>query len=400
MNWQTGTQIIFWFGFLALAYVYVGYVLLVWMVSFVRPKKVRKTAFEPPVTILITAYNEEKDICDKLENTLGIDYPPDKLEILVASDGSTDKTDEIVKKFAERGVRLFRQEGRKGKTYTQNKAVEQASGEIILFSDATTIYRSNVLREMLPSFADPTVGCVAGKLIYIDSAQTDVGKGARSYWSYETFLKQNESRACSLIGASGCLYAVRKSAYQPMYAEACSDFLICTVVYRQGLRSVYEPNAVCTEETNRHIEKELNMRIRVISQTFTDLWRNRDMLSPFKSGFYAIELFSHKVLRYAVPLFLVLIFISSAVLAFSSNIFLTIFALQIIFYLLAAVGWLTAKKDVKLAALSIPLYFVLANLASVIAFYKFLNGEKFERWEPNRESKDKNPEPGIYEQTT
>lgn len=382
----TAAQIIFVASVAALLYVYAGYPLLVYAFSQVQPKKIKRDKFEPKVTILITAYNEEKDIRRKLENTFLIDYPPEKLEILVASDGSTDKTDEIVKDFFAKGVKLFRQEGRKGKTYTQNKAVETANGEIILFSDATTDYQPNVLREMLPNFADETIGCVAGKLIYVDDSKSNVGKGAQSYWNYETFLKKSESRACSLIGASGCLYAVRKSAYQPMYAEACSDFLICTVVFRQGLRSVYEPNAVCTEETNRQSDKEMRMRVRVISQTYTDLWRNRDMLNPFRSGFYAVELFSHKVLRYAVPLFLTAIFVSTFILAFHSLFFAAIAALQILFYTTAFVGWILEKSGVKIGVFAIPLYFVLANLASVFAFYKFLQGENYSQWEPIRET--------------
>jgi len=332
-------QVIFWISVAALVYVYAGYPLLVYLVSLIRPLEIKKSdATAPTVTVLITAYNEEKAIRAKLENTLQIDYAPEKLEILVASDGSTDKTDEIVREFAARGVKLFRQEGRMGKTFTQNKAVEQASGEIILFSDATTAYEKDVLRVMLPNFADESVGCVAGKLIYVDKSKSGVGKGAQSYWNYETFLKKSESLACSLIGASGCLYAVRRSAYQPMYAEACSDFLICTVVYKQGLRSIYEPNAVCTEETNRHANKEMQMRVRVISQTFTDLWRNREMLNPFRSGFYAVELVSHKVLRYAVPVFLIFLLISSIVLAFYSVFFEIVLAVQIFFYAMAFIA--------------------------------------------------------------
>jgi cellulose synthase/poly-beta-1,6-N-acetylglucosamine synthase-like glycosyltransferase len=379
-------KIIFGASAAALFYVYIGYPLLVYAFSRLRPKLIKRGEFVPKVTILITAYNEEKAVREKLENTFQIEYPPEKLEILVASDGSTDKTDEIVKGYFARGVRLFRQEGRKGKTYTQNKAVEQATGEIILFSDATTKYQSNVLREMLPNFADETIGCVAGKLIYTDDSKSIVGKGAQRYWNYETFLKECESRACSLIGASGCLYAVRKSAYQPMYPEACSDFLICTVVYRQGLRSVYEPNAVCTEETNRQTEKEMRMRVRVIAQTFTDLWRNRNMLNPFRSGFYAVELISHKILRYAVPLFLMAFFFSSLLLAFYSLFFAAICALQILFYLTAFIGWMLEKSGKKIGVFAIPHYFVLTNLASIFAFYKFLQGENYARWEPIRET--------------
>lgn len=381
-------QILFLTSLAALFYVYIGYPLLVYFVSLVRPLEIKKSFIEPNVTILITAYNEERDIRAKIENTLKIDYPKEKLEILVASDGSTDRTDEIVKGFYTEGVKLFRQEGRKGKTFTQNKAVEISKGEIILFSDATTYYKSDVLREILPNFADETVGCAAGKLIYVDDSESSVGSGAKSYWNYETFLKTSESRACSLIGASGCLYAIRKAAYREMYAEACSDFLICTILFRQGLRSVYEPDAVCTEETNRHAGNELKMRVRVISQTFTDLWRNRDMLDPLKRGFYAVELFSHKLMRYAVPVFLFLLFISTAFLAATSTLFFIILAAQIIFYLFGLIGWIMEKRGVTLLVFSMPLYFVLANLASAVAFYKFLHGERYERWETVRETQE------------
>jgi cellulose synthase/poly-beta-1,6-N-acetylglucosamine synthase-like glycosyltransferase len=383
---STICRIVFWTSACLLLYTYIGYPLFVYLLSRIRPKSVKRGNTEPKVTILITAYNEERDIKAKLENTLQLDYPKEKLEILVASDGSTDNTDNIVRQFSDQGVRLFRQEGRVGKTITQNNAVEQSNGEIILFSDATTDYQPNVLREMLPNFADDTVGCVAGKLIYVDKTKSTVGKGAKGYWNYETFLKESESRACSLIGASGCLYAVRKSAYKPMYAEACSDFLIATVIYEQGLRTVYEPNAICEEETNRQTDKEFSMRVRVIGQTFTDLWRNRSMLNPLRSGFYAIQLISHKVFRYAVPLFLLFTLITSAFLSLDSWFFYVVLLLQILFYATAFVAWTAEKFGKKLGVLAIPLYFVLANWASVIAFYKFLSGETYARWEPIREN--------------
>ncbi len=385
MTLYVAAQIIFWTSVAALFYTYVGYPLLIYVYSLIFPKPIKRGDFEPFVTVLITAYNEERDIRAKLENTLKINYPPEKLEILVASDGSTDKTDETVREFAASGVKLFRQEGRVGKTYTQNKAVEQASGEIVLFSDATTMYQSDVLKQILPNFADETIGCVAGKLIYVDPGETNVGKGAKSYWNYETFLKRSESLACSLIGASGCLYAVKKSAYKPMYAEACSDFLIATVLYEQGLRTVFEPNAVCTEETNRQSKNEMQMRVRVISQTFTDLWRNRNMMNPFRSGFYAVELISHKLFRYAVPFFLFFNLISAVILSFYSIFFLSILSLQVGFYAAAFFAWILEKTGKQVGILAIPLYFVLANAASLIGFYKFLRGERFTRWETVRE---------------
>lgn len=378
-------QIVFWASLAILVYVYVGYPLVVYLVSVVFPRQIKRGEIEPSVTILITAFNEEQDIRQKIENTLKIEYPAEKLEILVASDGSTDRTDAIAREFASSGVRLFRQEGRVGKTVTQNNAVAVANGEIILFSDATTVYDPDVLRKVLPAFADETVGCVAGRLVYVDAAETNVGKGARSYWNYETFIKIAESSACSLIGASGCLYAVRKAAYQPMYAEACSDFLICTTLYRQGLRSVFEPSAVCFEDTNRRPGDEMQMRVRVISQTFTDLWRNLDMMNPLRSGFYAIQLISHKVLRYAVPILLFTLFVSNLLLSGGSIFFSVFFAAQVLFYSLALVGWVVEKLGIRLTFLAIPLYFVLANLASVIAFYRFIRGARVSTWEPIRD---------------
>lgn len=378
-------QIVFWTCIGLLAYVYVGYPLLVYVVSVVFPRPVKRAEFTPQVTVLITAFNEEAAIREKLENTLKLNYPADKLEILVASDGSTDATDAIVKEFGASGVRLFRQEGRVGKTATQNAAVEQATGEIILFSDATTAYGEDVFGAVLPAFADETVGCVAGRLVYLDDESTNVGKGAQSYWNYETFLKTAESRACSLIGASGCLYAVRKSAYEPLYPEACSDFLICTSIYRKGLRSVFAPEAVCFEHTNRSTDHELRMRVRVIAQTFTDLWRNRDMLNPLKSGFYAIELISHKLLRYSVPFLLLILFAATALLAAGSISFAALLTLQIAFYTMAFAGWMMERSGRRVSLLAMPLYFVLANLASALAFYKFLRGETYTRWEPIRQ---------------
>ncbi len=380
-------QIVFWSCVALLAYVYVGYPFLVYLVSILFPKTIKRKNIEPSVTVLITAFNEEDAIREKLANTLRISYPKDKLEIMVASDGSTDRTDEIVREYADRGVKLFRQEGRVGKTATQNAAVEAATGEIILFSDATTAYADDVLQSILPNFADETVGCVAGRLVYFDDESSNVGKGAQSYWNYETFLKTAESRACSLIGASGCLYAVRKSAYEPMYPEACSDFLICTSIFRKGLRSVFAPAAVCFESTNQRSEHELRMRVRVISQTLTDLWRNRDMLNPFKSGFFAIELISHKVLRYAVPLVLFLILASSISLAGLSIFYSLMLIAQAVFYAFAFIGWILERAGKPISVLAMPLYFVLANLASAVAFYKFLRGETIARWEPIRQSR-------------
>ncbi|HEX8845396.1 MAG TPA: glycosyltransferase family 2 protein [Pyrinomonadaceae bacterium] len=385
MSLRLAAEIVFWLSAAALLYTYIGYPLLLMLMARLRPRAVRARAdWTPSVTFIITAYNEERDLAAKLENTLALDYPKESLEIIVASDCSTDRTDEIVRSFARRGVRLHRQRERLGKTAAQNAAVELANGEIILFSDATTLYQPDVLRVLMPCFADPTVGCATGRVVYTDQSATSVGHGTRSYWSYEFLLRKNESTVCSLIGVCGCMYAVRRSAYVPLYHEACSDFIIATKMVEQNLRAVYEPAAVCMEETNEHAGKELKTRVRIITQTFADLWRNRAMMNPFRSGFYAVQLLSHKVMRYLVPLFLILILAASATLAAHSIYFAIILAGQLCVYGVATLAWMLERIGVHSRLLALPQYFVLGNLASLIAFYKFLSGERYARWEPIR----------------
>jgi len=169
------------------------------------------------------------------------------------------------------------------------------------------------------------------------------------------------------------------------YNEACSDFIIATKMVEQGLRAVYEPAAICFEGTNRRTDKELKMRVRVITQTFTDLWRHRGMMNPFRSGFYAVQLFSHKVMRYLVPLFLVLVFVTSAILGSHSTFYALVLLAQILFLAAAAIAWALERAGKSNRLLALPYYFVLTNLASLLAAHKFLTGERYARWEPIRE---------------
>ena len=378
-------EVIFWLSVAAVAYAYVGYPVLLSLISKIRPKPVHSADWAPSVSVIIAAYNEERDLATKLENTLALDYPKSQLEIIVTSDCSSDRTDEIAKSFASRGVRLHRQPERHGKTAAQNAAVTKARGDIILFSDATTHYQPDVVRLLTPSFADESVGCATGRVIYQDDKSSSVGAGTQSYWNYEFFLKRHESNVCSLIGVCGCMYAVRKSAYVPLYNDACSDFIIATTMVEQGLRAVYVPEAVCMEEPNRQAKRELAARVRIISQTFADLWRNRAVLNPFRSGFYAVQLWSHKIMRYLVPVFLIALFITSGFLAPHHAFYAVLFVGQVAFYFAALVSALLEKLGLSVRLLALPQYFVITNLASLIAFVKFVSGESYSRWEPHRE---------------
>jgi cellulose synthase/poly-beta-1,6-N-acetylglucosamine synthase-like glycosyltransferase len=368
-----------------IVYTYVGYPALLWVLSRLFGRPHRKAEITPRLSIIIAAYNEAGDIARKLDETLALDYPKERLEIVVASDCSTDGTDEIVSGYADRGVILHRRPQRLGKTSAQNHAVHVASGEILLFSDATTHYEPDTLRKLVRSFADPQVGAVTGNVVYVDRNATDVGLGARSYWGYEFFLKQCESSIGSLLGVCGCLYAVRRSSYARLDEDMSSDFVIASEIYRQGLRTVYEPQSISSEDTNKRGGAEFRMRVRIIEQTMSALLRYRALLNPFKHGLYAFQMISHKVMRYVVPFLLIIAFDANALLLSSGWFFRQLFLAQSIFYCAALAGWLSESLGIRLGRLAIPYYFVLANAASLVAFLKFVGGQSHVTWEPVRE---------------
>jgi cellulose synthase/poly-beta-1,6-N-acetylglucosamine synthase-like glycosyltransferase len=377
-------EIVFFASLALIAYTYFGYPLLAFALSRLRPRPVRRADVTPSVSVIIAAYNEERDIAAKLENTLALDYDRDLLEIVVASDCSSDGTDEIVRRFADRGVRLWRQPVRLGKTAAQNAAVRVASGEVLVFSDATTMYEPDAVRKIVRSFADPTVGGATGHVVYVDRADTAVGRGARSYWGYEQFLKHCESQFGSLVGVHGCLYAVRRSAYRDLAPDMSSDFVVASEIRLQGLRTVYDPEAISLEDTNVRGRDEFRTRVRIIEQTMSALARYRAVLDPFRYGLYAVQMISHKVLRYVVPICLVLAYVANAVLAARSGLYAVAFGLQSAFYLAAAAGSAAERAGLKLGPLGMPYYFALANGASLVALVKFARGENHVVWEPIR----------------
>jgi cellulose synthase/poly-beta-1,6-N-acetylglucosamine synthase-like glycosyltransferase len=385
-----GPEIVFITSIALLAYTYVGYSVLVLLLSRALPHPVHMAEIRPTISVIIAAYNEERDIARKIENTLALDYPREKLEIIVASDCSTDGTDEIVKGYADRGVILHRRPERIGKSAAQNQAMRFSKGSVLVFSDATTMYERDTLEKIVRSFADPDVGCVAGRLVYVngspaDGSSTAVDKGCRSYWGYEVFLKECESRIGSLIGVSGCLYAVRRSSYARIALDMSSDFVIATVIHLQGMRTVYDAEAVSTENTNKRGKDEFRMRVRVIEQTMSALHRYREVLNPFRHGIYALQMISHKVMRYAAPLFMATLYVSNLFLINESEFYRLTFFAQSAFYLAALVGLACDRGGIKIGPLALPYYFALANAASVVAFAKFMRGEAHVTWEPLRE---------------
>jgi cellulose synthase/poly-beta-1,6-N-acetylglucosamine synthase-like glycosyltransferase len=341
------------------------------------------SGLRPTVTVLITAYNEEKSIAAKIANVLALDYPEELLDVIVASDASSDRTDETVRDYGSSRVRLLRIEGRVGKTACQNAAVIEARGELVLFTDATTHVRPEALTAIIENFADPHVGCVAGLLIYQGKGENLTAAGGVSYWGYEVALRRAESRLGTLIGVSGCLYAVRRSAYLPIARGLISDFVIAMRMREQGLRTVLEPRAICFEETLDRSGQELSMRVRVALRSITALLSESRFLNPFADPLYAWQLWSHKLLRYASPYCLLATLGSS--LALAANPFYGLAFLGQLAALTAGIaGFLVHLSARQLGVLSKPYYFLLTNLASAIAMARFLRGERLVVWSPLR----------------
>lgn len=376
-------EIIFWCAVFLVFYTYGGYSILVIALSRFFHNDVKKQDITPKVTFLITAYNEEKNLAQKLDNTLSLDYPKDRLEILVASDGSTDRTDEIVKGYADKGVRLLRVEGRVGKTGTQNAAVKAATGEIIIFSDATTTYEKMNIRNLVRNYADPEVGAVSGRYEYFNPTGAAIGTGNILFWKYENLIKSSQTRIKTISGCCGCIYSVRKNAYEPLPPDIISDLCEPLKILEKGYRIVFEADAVAYEETTEKASEEFNMRIRVISRGMRGLLYMKKLFNPFRFPFVSFQLFSHKVLRWLVPFFMLAILVANLFLLDSAFYKITM-ALQATFYAMAALAWLGEKANLRLKVFSIPLYFSTVNIASVVSMYKTLKGFKAVTWETIR----------------
>jgi cellulose synthase/poly-beta-1,6-N-acetylglucosamine synthase-like glycosyltransferase len=375
--------VIFWICCGLLAYVYVVYPMLVSILAARFGQRVRVAEILPSVTVIVTAYNEERCIRAKLDNLFGLNYPSDIFNVIVASDGCTDLTEEIAASYDPMRVRVLRTEGRRGKTACQNAAAAAASGEVLVFTDATTRLQSAALRRLTENFADPRVGCVAGRLLYVTDADNVTGRGGEAYWSYELRLRAGESLLRSLIGVSGCLYAVRKSAYRPIDPGLISDFVIAMKMQEQGLRTILAPDAICYESTLDQGSHELSMRVRVAVRSLNALIRERRFLNPLRHGLFAWQLWSHKLLRYASPLLWLCAFVANVTLI-SHLPYFVMLAGQVCLFTAGAIGFLLQGTRRNLGPFGRPYYFLLTNVASLIATLRYLRGERMITWNPIR----------------
>lgn len=367
-----------------IAYAYFGYPVFLAIITALRNKTVKKGEYQPFVTILIAAYNEEKCIAETIANKLALHYPKDNYEIIVVSDGSTDKTDAIVQQFANHKVTLLRQEPRAGKTMAVNLGITRARGEIVVFSDANSLWDAEALGFLMQNFNDPRVGYVTGKMIYTNPDGAVIGDGCSAYMKYENFLRTLETRAGSVVGVDGGIDAVRKSLYRPMNADQLPDFVQPLSVCEQGYRVVYEERAILKETTLQNTSDEYRMRVRVALRAYWALYDKANLLFNPRNLLFSWQLWSHKVIRYGCFLFLIGAYISNAVLAGTHPVFLALFILQNMGYGAALLAKLLEQRGLGSSLLNLCHFFVVVNFASGHAFLNFIQGQKKVLWTPRK----------------
>jgi poly-beta-1,6-N-acetyl-D-glucosamine synthase len=367
-----------WTSLFLVLYTYVGFFVAAYLVSVFRPKPVRKGDVTPSVSMVIAAYNEERVIRQKIENALRLDYPADKLEIVVAADGSTDRTAQIAREFADRGVKVLHQPGREGKTMALNRAVPHCRGEVLFFSDANTYYGQKTVRLMVRNFHDPSVGGVSGRKIIRKDAGRAATRGEETFWSYEAALKVVETRIGSIATADGEIFAVRRALFEPIPRDIVHDDMYLTLsVIRKGLRVVYEPEAVSEEAASISLKDEFHLKTRYASAGYQIVGAFRDMLIPPRN-FFAWLFLSHKLLRWLAPFPLLLLLLCS--LGAQSGALRVLLVLQLVFYAMALSAFLFSRFGLSVGPLYFPLYFCMGNSAALYGFFRFLRRGQSTLW--------------------
>ena len=371
------TQTLFWIASAAILYTFLGYPLLIGLLARLIPRPVRRADVTPSVSLIIPAFNEAEVISDKLLNSLGLDYPPDCMEVVVITDGSDDETVDIVSGFVERGVRLFHQTQRRGKAAAINRVVPLVGGAIVVFSDANTLLRGNALRALVRAFADERVGGVSGE------KQVE-GGGEGLYWRYESYLKRCDSAVSSVMGAAGEFFAVRRGLFRPTEEDSLiEDFILSLRLVEDGWRVVYESEAVATEDASPSLAGDWRRRTRIAAGGFQAIGRLRGLLSP-RHGLVAWQYCSHRVQRWAITPFMIpLAYLTSLGMA-ALPFYRFAFLLQTLFYAGALLGYGQTLLGRRSGPLQAVFYFFFANGAALAGFWRYLMGTQPVTWDKAR----------------
>jgi poly-beta-1,6-N-acetyl-D-glucosamine synthase len=385
-------KIIFWFSFFIIFYSYLGYGMFLWvylkMVSLFKKIKSFENEienFEPEVTLIVATFNEELTIKEKIQNSLQINYPSQKLKIFIVADGSEDDTVKIISQFP--GIELFYKPGREGKAAAINRIMPYVSTPYIIFSDANTLLNPECVKEMVKHYKNPEVGAVAGekKVIDLSNTQSTAGAGEGLYWKYESLLKKLDARFFTVVGAAGELFSIKTALYEPVEKNILlDDFIISMKICRKGYRVMYEPNAYATETPSYSLKDEQKRKIRIAAGGFQSVLLLKDLLNIFKFGKLSFQYISHRVLRWVIcPVLLPVMYLSNLFIYLQTNSFLyiTLLVLQTAFYLTALIGWFFSLLNIKINLLFVAYYFLFMNIAMYFGFFRFINKSQSVLWE-------------------
>ncbi len=387
-------EIIFWVLLFIVFYAYLGYgILLFFLVRLKRilckKKKDINEDYEPDVTLFVAAYNEKDYVDAKVQNSFEMEYPQEKVHQLWVTDGSDDGTPDILKNYADKGVKVYHEDARGGKIGAMNRGVKFVKTPIVIFSDGNTMLGKESVQRIVNMFKDPKVGCVSGeKRIY--SKDSDAAVGSEGiYWKYESTLKKWDAELYSVVGAAGELFAVRTDLFQDVEKDTLlDDFIVSLRIAMQGYTIQYDPEAYAIESASANVQEELKRKIRIAAGGIQSIVRLSPLLNPFKYGTLSFQYISHRVLRWTLaPIALPLIFIANLFLAINSgfdnftNLYTLLFYAQIVFYLASMLGWYFENKKIKVKLLFIPYYFFIMNYAVFLGFRRYLKGQQSVNWE-------------------
>ncbi|MGH7664225.1 MAG: glycosyltransferase [Gemmatimonadaceae bacterium] len=371
----------------ALGYAYVLYPVGLWcLVRLTRAgAAVRDEVEWPEITVTIPVHNEERTLRSTLELVLALDYPAHRRHVLVISDASTDGTDEIARTFGDRGVRLVRLPSRAGKTAAENAAVPYLRGEIVVNVDAAARPAISSLRALVATFADPTVGVASGRDVSLGTGDADTGTGESGYVGYEMWVRDLETRMGSIVGASGCFFAVRRALYEERLPEALSrDFASAMIAREHGLRSVSVHAAVCGVPRALSMDAEFRRKVRTMHRGLETLWYKRALLNPVVYGRFAVMLFSHKLCRWLVPLTLPLGALGLALLAMRSPVAASLLGVVITALALSAMVAWRPGPALERRGVRLPSYLLMSSIAGIVAWWEALRQKRESMWEPTR----------------
>lgn len=369
-----------WLAVAVVLYAYFGYGLAIGLISRFVNRPIKYSDDLPRVTLLVAAYNEQDIIAEKLENSFKLDYPKERLEILVVADGSSDATCEVVRAYADRGVRLEFSPERRGKIHAVNRTVPLASGDVIVFSDANSMFTPESIKMLVRNFGDPEVALVAGeKRIMGDDGTVAEGEGL--YWKYESLLKRLDSQVSSVMGAAGEIFAIRKAHWHPVDADSIiEDFIVSMGLVRDGHRVVYEPAAVSLEEASPNVAEEFKRKTRIVAGGWQAVVRLWPLLTP-KYGLVAFQYVSHRVLRWTVVPFLLPLILLLNVALLAQPFYQLLFGCQAAFYALAALGYRLERQGRQWKPAYLPFFFTFLNYAALCGAWKYFTRTQAVTWD-------------------